>query len=85
MTDIDPEKLMMLREQMVEARKKADALFEQSQDAGCEAAHAYDRFVSYAQHGDSPPQNTGAMLGVAGDCLGPRNYSKAKNTNTSGW
>lgn len=82
MTAVDPEKLMMLREQMVESRKKADALFEQSQDAGCEAAHAYDRFVIYAQYGDNPPQNTGAILGAtAGYPIDTRKY----NRNTSGY
>ena len=84
MTAIDPEKLMMLREQMVEARKKADALHEQSQDAGCDAAQAYDRFVNYAQYGDSPPMGPGVMLGAvagSGYPIDPRKY----NRNTSGY
>lgn len=65
MTTIDPEKLMLLRDQMVEARKRAEALHDQSQDAGCEAAQAFDRFVAYAKFGDNPPQGPGAMLGAA--------------------
>jgi hypothetical protein len=81
MTTVDPEKLMLLRDQMVEARKKADALHEQSQDAGCEAAQAYDRFVNYAQYGDSPPMGPGVMLGAVAGYSDPRKY----NRNTSGY
>lgn len=79
MTKIDPDKLMMLRDLMAEAREKADALYEQSQDAGIDAARAYDRFVSYAQHGDNPPTEPGLMLGasaVEGYPIDPRKYNK---------
>jgi hypothetical protein len=77
MTTIDPKELMMLRDQMVEARKKAEALHNQSQDAGCDAAQAYDRFVNYSLYGDSPPHGPSVMLGaVAGYPIDPRKYNR---------
>lgn len=66
MTDINPDKLMQLRDEMVGTERAADAARERMHEAEMARVEAERAFLNYAHYGeDGPPQKfAGTMLGA---------------------